>query len=201
MSGQRRLVAALLVVALGGAADARAGADWREAATDADRTRLRTWRDAFVKALATARASGNADLLGAEGPLLTPDAALGDPAPPPGAYRCRSIRLGAVAPATRDFVAAEPMPCRVERIDGGLALIQQSGAQQPAGRLYPGGAMRMIFLGAMRLADEPRALDYGRDPERNMAGILERIGPERWRLVLPWPRWESTLQVIEIRPG
>ena len=32
-------------------------------------------------------------------------------------------------------------------------------------------------------------------------GILERIGPERWRLVLPRPRWEATLTVVELRPA
>ena len=28
---------------------------------------------------------------------------------------------------------------------------------------------------------------YGRDAERDMAGFVERIGDNRWRLVLPYP--------------
>jgi hypothetical protein len=34
-----------------------------------------------------------------------------------------------------------------------------------------------------------------------MAGLVERIGARRWRLVLPYPRFESTLDVIEIVPA
>ena len=40
----------------------------------------------------------------------------------------------------------------------------------------------MVFLGTMMLGDETRALDYGRDPVRDVAGLLERVGPRRWRL-------------------
>ena len=51
------------------------------------------------------------------------------------------------------------------------------------------------------LGDETRALDYGRDSERDMAGAIERIGAERWRLVLPYPRFESMLDLVEITPA
>jgi hypothetical protein len=34
-----------------------------------------------------------------------------------------------------------------------------------------------------------------------MVGILERIGTDRWRLVLPRPRWEAMLTVVEITPA
>jgi hypothetical protein len=33
-----------------------------------------------------------------------------------------------------------------------------------------------------------------------MAGILERIGPFRWRLVIPWPQSTSKLDVFELTP-
>jgi hypothetical protein len=32
-------------------------------------------------------------------------------------------------------------------------------------------------------------------------GVVERVGPARWRLVLPWPRWESNLDVMELVPA
>ena len=38
------------------------------------------------------------------------------------------------------------------------------------------------------------------DPKRDMAGVLERIGPFRWRLVIPWPQNSSKLDVFELRP-
>ena len=31
-----------------------------------------------------------------------------------------------------------------------------------------------------------------------MAGVVERVGDNRWRLVLPYPRFESLLDVIEL---
>ncbi|WP_374577078.1 DUF4893 domain-containing protein [Phenylobacterium sp. J367] len=40
---------------------------------------------------------------------------------------------------------------------------------------------------------------YGRDPERDQVGVVERIGERTWRLVLPFPKQESTLDLIELR--
>ena len=73
---------------------------WRAIATRDDRQRLSNWRKAWVKALAKARPRHQAQIA-AEGPLLDPDAALPDPAPPTGDYRCRTIKLGARGPPRR----------------------------------------------------------------------------------------------------
>jgi hypothetical protein len=43
-------------------------------------------------------------------------------------------------------------------------------------------------------------LPYGRDAERDMVGILERVGTARWRIAFPYPRWESLIDVIELVP-
>ena len=53
----------------------------------------------------------------------------------------------------------------------------------------------------MLLGDETRAMRYGIDPGRDMAGAVERIGPRKWRLILPYPRFESTLDVVELIPA
>jgi len=50
------------------------------------------------------------------------------------------------------------------------------------------------------LGDESRALRYGRDRERNLIGLVERIGPQRWRIAFPRPAFESLLDVIELVP-
>ena len=47
--------------------------------------------------------------------------------------------------------------------------------------------MRQVFLGTLVLSDERRALQYGQDETRDVAGFVERIGPNRWRLVMPQP--------------
>jgi hypothetical protein len=97
-------------------------------------------------------------------------------------------------------VSYPPFTCRIGTGQGVLSFTKLDGSQRPVGRLFSNDDRRMIFLGTMARGDERGALDYGADAERDMAGALERIGPRRWRLVLPWPRWESTLDVIELVP-
>jgi len=59
---------------------------------------------------------------------------------------------------------------------------------------------RLIFLGSLALGDEQQPLAYGDDPKRDMAGVLDRIGPFKWRLVIPWPQSTSKLDVFELTP-
>lgn len=178
-------------------------ADWRRVASSADRERLRSWRTAWTTALKAARASGAGERIDAGGTLFSPDAALDRPLPPPGNYSCRAYRLGAASPGGRNFIADPAATCRIEDDSGRLKFAKLDGPQRPSGRLYAdAGAMgRVIFLGSLRLADERRSLGYGADPERDMVGILERIGADRWRLALPQPRWEAMLTVIELTPA
>ena len=175
--------------------------DWRGVAKRDDLRRLRTWREAFVEALAEAKAKGNSAQVAAEGALLEPDAALDEAAIPVGAYRCRTLKLGSADDGGLGFVAYPAFDCLVKRQDDATIVEKLNGAQRPFGRLYPGGARRQIFLGTLILGDETRALGYGRDATRDMAGAIERIGPQRWRLILPYPRFESTLDVIEFVPA
>jgi hypothetical protein len=58
----------------------------------------------------------------------------------------------------------------------------------------------MVFLGTLQLGDETRSLEYGHDRDRDVAGFLERVGERRWRLVLPYPAFESTTDIIELIP-
>ena len=39
-----------------------------------------------------------------------------------------------------------------------------------------------------------------RTKPRDVAGYVERIGPDRWRLVMPKPHFESQLDVMELVP-
>ena len=51
------------------------------------------------------------------------------------------------------------------------------------------------------LGDESRATQYGVDRDRDIAGFVERIGPKRWRLVMPRPHFESVTDVMELVPA
>ena len=59
----------------------------------------------------------------------------------------------------------------------------------------------MIFLGTLQLGDEQGSLRYGHDRSRDMIGLLERVGPARWRIAFPAPAFESKLDVIELIPA
>ena len=173
---------------------------WRALATEADVERLQQWRGAWVDALAKARAAGHGDSIAREGALLDPDAALAGARLTPGTYRCRTIKLGARAPANDEFVAYPANRCRVGLTRGRVHFARLDGPQRPIGALFPDNARRQIFLGTLQLGDERLALRYSRDAERDMAGVVERIGEDRWRLVLPYPHFESLLDVIELTP-
>ena len=43
-------------------------------------------------------------------------------------------------------------------------------------------------------------MQYGQDRDRDVAGYVERIGANRWRLVMPEPHFESQLDVMELVP-
>ena len=174
--------------------------DWRVVATDGDRTRLRDWRTAFMKALDQARAAGHAADIAREGPLLEPDAALGPVPIPNGRYKCRVIKLGAKGPGGLNYVAYPAFNCRIQQEKELQSFYKLTGSQRHTGLIFPADALRQVFLGTLVLGDESRAMQYGRDADRDLAGWVERIGDNRWRVILPYPHYESTFDVVELVP-
>jgi hypothetical protein len=175
--------------------------DWRSVATAADRDKLRDWRAAFVDGLSQARAAGHAADIAREGVLLQPDAALGGGPIPNGQYRCRVTKLGAQRPGMLAFVTYPAFACRVRQEKALQGFAKLTGSQRPVGLIFPGDALRQVFLGTLMLGDESRAMQYGNDPDRDVAAFVERIGPARWRMVIPSPAFESRTDVIELVPA
>lgn len=175
-------------------------AAWRSIATPHDRERVREWRTAWTKALKQARAAGHGAEIAAEGALLVPDAALDGVTPPAGDYRCRTIKIGAKSPGLLEYIAYPAFSCRVGAGDGIRDFVKLTGSQRPVGRLFVENDRRMVFLGTLQLGDERGTLRYGHDVERAMAGVLERVGERRWRLVFPYPHHESVVDVLELIP-
>lgn len=171
--------------------------DWRNVATPADRDRVERVGEAWAPALARARAGGFADEIKAEGPLLDPQAALPRAAPSPGSYRCRMLKLG----GSIGFRAFPPYFCYVEAEGPLLILDKQTGSERPAGRVWNDGDEQLVFLGALELGNEDTPPAYGARPERDMAGVVQRVGPFRWRLVVPATRPGASLDVLELVPA
>jgi hypothetical protein len=173
---------------------------WRKVATTEDVGRLDRLSSAWSEALADARRSSSRQV-NAEGDLLKPDAGLARASPPPGSYRCRVIKLGATKPRARAFTAHKPFFCHIGVSDDQLSITKQTGTQRPGGYLWDTEkTSQMIFLGSMALGNEDVPLPYGQNPARDMAGVFERYGDYRYRLVVPWPRQDSKLDVFELIP-
>lgn len=173
---------------------------WMNVATDADEARIDRIGLAWQESLAEAR-RGHRREVEAEGVLLRPRAALPRPAPTPGSYNCRLIKLGRTRPNALAFEKFKPFFCYVEVEGDLLTIVKQTGSQRPAGRLWDDDRPdRLIFLGSLALGNEEQPRAYGEDPRRDMAGVFERVGPFRWRLVIPWPQDSSKLHVFELTP-
>ena len=173
--------------------------NYKQAISENDRVRLRDWRKSFESALRDARKSNAADVA-REGTLLDPDSALPGPAIPDGMYSCRVIKLGAKDVGNLSYVAYPPFSCRVHTQRTLQRLTKLSGSQRYVGLIFPGDAIHNVFLGTLVLGDETRALQYRQDEQRDVAGYIERIGPNRWRLLMPQPHFESRLDVMELVP-
>ena len=197
-----RLLAPLLLLAATSCATTQATPPavrtWQEVATPEDRIRLRDWRKAFTQALKQAKGANHGAQIESEGALLEPDAAIGG-AIPNGDYRCRVIKVGAKGQGMLDYVSYPAFKCRIDQ--GKLQhFTKLTGSQRHVGRIYPADDLHQVFLGTLVLGDEAQAYKYGRDPIRDVAGWVERIGDNRWRVVLPYPHYESLLDVIELVP-
>lgn len=125
--------------------------------------------------------------------LLDPQAARPLPAMPPGGYQCRRIRLGGRTKLTR----FKPDTCYVKLDGDRVSFTVQSGALMPGGWLYPDGDRRVILLATDRPASVRAAPAYGLDADRDLVGVIERIGPLRWRLTVPRAQ---TMEIWDLKP-
>jgi hypothetical protein len=180
------------------------GPEWEKSASSADLDRLNRVDQAWSEALAQAGKGASARSVRAEGNLLQPKSGLLRPQPSPGSYLCRLIQLGSSSPRGRAYSASKESFCYVGVDETNrLWFAKQTGPRRRQGYLWEDDVSnRMIFLGGLAAgsADSPPA--YGSDPARNIAGIFERIGPLRYRLVAPFPSSGGyKLEILELTPA
>jgi len=176
--------------------EAPAPPGWRDTATPADAE----WIDHLATEWGRAVASVPVRLrakLSAEGPLLKPDAALDAPVLTPGSYHCRLIRLG----GRRGVISYKPDFCYIANSDRKWSFTKQTGENLPGGWLFEDGDKRLVFLGTRRPAHADVAPPYGEEPSRDVAGVIERVAPFRWRMVLPRPGTAGELDIYELTPA
>lgn len=171
--------------------------EWRRIATDADQSAIDALRRHWNSALDGA-AGRHVSRLRAEGPLLDPAAAQPLPALPPGPYHCRLVRLGGRA----GYATYKPDICYVDGDEERQSFTKQDGTSLPGGWLYADNdSKRLVFLGTNRLRRDEAAPGYGVLPGREVAGVVERVAPFRWRLVLTRPLSNAAeIELYELTP-
>ncbi|CAN5240714.1 hypothetical protein BH09PSE3_BH09PSE3_13340 [soil metagenome] len=209
------LLSALAVIGLGGCQSVKSPGtvavvdavepsgqnDWRLIATEVDATRIGKIDTSWQDAIADVRAHGGAKALATEGELLDPNAALPRPAPPPGVYHCRVVRLGLTATnRSKAWEAFKPFYCFVAVEGPLLTFTKGSGTHRPGGRLWDDSDTRMVFLGSVSADAKDPLPAYGDNPMSNQVGVVERIGDFRWRMVIPASTPDAKMDVIELLP-
>ena len=110
---------------------------WKAVATDADKDRIARLDFAWQQALTEAGKSFSSEIR-KEGDLLKPRAALPRPAPTPGSYNCRLIKLGQAEPKTRAYRELQAL-LLLRRSRGRPADHRQADRQPEAGGPAVGG--------------------------------------------------------------
>lgn len=181
-------------------------AAWRGKAVPEDAERIDAIEGTWQAALAEV-SRGKRSVLATEGPLVDRTAALDHPALPPGAYKCRLVRVGEGA-GRGGLVSFPSFFCNIGSggEQGSLSFSKQTGSDLPAGWLHADGDHRYIFLGAKQAKPGDTSLVYGADRAKDVAGVVERIGPFRWRLTVPSAPakldvYELTPVPVEAQPG
>lgn len=176
-------------------------ADWRRVVSADHAANIGRLDQAWRLGRAEAEDQGFAEQVEALGPLVDPNAGQqGRLQPPPGTYRCRTVKLGTNRPGGPGFLEYPFFACTIELTPGGdLVLTKTSGSQRTRGLLYPDTDGRLVYVGAAAWsAQETSYPAYGADPLRDQVGVFERIGPARWRLAIPWPKVDSKLEILEL---
>ncbi len=163
--------------------------EWEGLITPADRAKLATLPDLWRRARSAVPRRAAARLA-AEGALVDPTVALDLPTPPPGPYHCRLVRFGGRVGIT----TFPPDFCYVETSGGGLSFTKQTGSNLPQGWLHEDTPKREVFLGTTGPGR------YTDDPARDVVGVVERVSPFRWRLVLTRAGRGAVLDLYELVP-
>ena len=146
----------------------------------------------FRQSAAAARRSA------ADRELLDPDLTLPRATPAPGAYRCRTLRLGTSAAPARARRPGRESFCFVGVSGDRLSLTLETAVRPLGGFLWDTNRDdRLVFLGAEFAARARTAPAYGDPAAVATAGLFERIGEFRYRLVVRGPV-PGTLDVYEL---
>lgn len=168
---------------------------WRAVAANPDQESIDTLPERWDRALAAVPKYLRPKLV-AEGPLVKPLAAQPLAMLPVGPYLCRLVRLG----ARRGYATFAPDICYVDGDAKRRSFTKQDGENLPGGWLFDDSDSREVFLGANRKVANAVPPPYGDSAATDVAGVVERVSPFRWRLVLPKAGRGAILDIYELIP-
>lgn len=111
-----------------------------------------------------------------------------------GDWQCRTIKVGGLG----HLVVYGWFKCRVTDDGSGWRLEKITGSQRTVGRFYDETDKRLIYLGSFFVEGGPLK-PYGSGPESDQVGYAFRTGDRHWRIELPAPFYESTLDILEFK--
>lgn len=189
-----RVYAGILLMHLGFVTPAAATGEIVDIITLHDQLRLMNHTAARKEAIAAAKAGGSpADLkvfdrlvnslhISMEGFDLS------------GEWQCRTIKAGGLA----DLVVYSWFKCRVTDDGSGWRLQKLTGSQRTTGRFFTAADNRLVYLGSGTVNND-KPLPYGSGVESDEAGYAFRIGRNSWLIEFPYPHYESSLDILEMR--
>jgi hypothetical protein len=184
-----------IVAMIGFSVTANADGEIGKIMTAADKAHLDSFDKVRTDAIAEAKKGGaRADVAALDVILAGKDLAFSEGFDLTGNWQCRTVKLGGNLPLT----IYGWFKCRVSDDGSGWRLEKTTGSQRTAGAFYTDSDTRLIYLGVLYYADE-RPKKYGSDPDRDQVAYAVRPAKNRVRLEFPSPKYESKLDIIELK--
>lgn len=174
---------------------------WPEQATAADAARLDRWEEALEIGRAGVVGAGEGAILSARSPLFKTGAALANSDIPQGLYNCSITKLDGDPDGGLPYIAYAPFKCRVVDQNGRKHFTKLTGSQRTIGWIDKVDKKQSAYLGTLIYHYEDALVSYGQTAKRDQAAVVQRIGPNRWRMVFPFPAYESKADVMELTPA
>tara|TARA_R110000772_G_scaffold18400_48_gene52121 strand:+ start:3638 stop:4237 length:600 start_codon:yes stop_codon:yes gene_type:complete len=195
----RAMMAGVLILAAA-AAGPQADSNWPEQATAADAGRLDRWEEALEIGRAGVEGAGEGAALAARSPLFETGAALSNSDIPQGLYHCSITKLDGDPDGGLPYIAYSPFKCRVVDQNGRKHFTKLTGSQRTIGWIDKTGQDQSVYLGTLIYHYEDALVPYGQSVKRDQAAVVQRIGINRWRMIFPFPAYESKVDVMELTP-
>lgn len=177
------------------AAAAHADGEIGKIMTAADKARLASFDKIRAAAIADARKGGSkSDVATLDAVLSGKNLSFSQGFDMTGAWQCRTLKLGGSLPLT----VYGWFKCRVSDDGSGWRLEKTTGSQRTAGTFYTDSDTRLTYLGTLYYSTE-KPKKYGSDPDRDQVAYALRPGKNRVRLEFPSPKYESKLDIIELK--